>query len=71
MEAYSKEVALGKIRAMNPLHLILSVFSMCAFPFMMKPVLMQLANANDEQFKMLMQSRVAEIQEYIKILLKE
>ena len=71
MEAYSKEVALGKIRAMNPLHLILSVFSMCAFPFMIKPVLVQLANANDEQFKMLMQSRVIEIQEYIKILLKK
>jgi TetR/AcrR family transcriptional regulator len=70
MEVYSKEVATGKIRPMNPLHLILSVFSMCAFPFMAKPVLMQMADANDEQFIALMKNRVTEIQGYVRVLLK-
>jgi TetR/AcrR family transcriptional regulator len=70
IETYSKEVASGKVKALNPLHFVLSIFSMCAFPFMAKPVLKIMANANDDQFKELMQSRVAEIQGYIRVLLK-
>ena len=70
IETYSKEVASGKVKALNPLHFVLSIFSMCAFPFMAKPVLKIMANADDDQFKELMQSRVAEIQGYIRVLLK-
>lgn len=70
LEAFMKDVSLGKIKPLNPLHFIISVISMCAFPFMAKPVIMQIANASEEDFKTIMQSRVTEIQGYVQVLLK-
>ncbi|WP_435354597.1 TetR/AcrR family transcriptional regulator [Emticicia sp. SJ17W-69] len=70
VEAFMKDVSEGKIKPLNPLHFIISVISMCAFPFMAKPVIMQIANASEEDFKTIMQSRVTEIQGYVQVLLK-
>ena len=70
VEAFMKDASVGKIKPLNPLHFIISVISMCAFPFMAKPVIMQIANASEEDFKAIMQSRVAEIQGYVQVLLK-
>lgn len=64
-----KDVQEGKVKPVNPLHFMLSVLSMCAFPFMAKPMITEVTKANDEQFKMLMESRIVEIQNYVKVLL--
>jgi TetR/AcrR family transcriptional regulator len=65
-----KEIEMGKVKNINPFHFIVSVFSMCAFPFMAKPMIMKMTNANDEEFKQLMQSRIFEVQKFVKIILE-
>lgn len=70
IQAFMQDVSVGKVKALNPLHFIISIISMCAFPFMAKPVIMMVANTNEDQFKELMQSRVTEIQGYVRVLLK-
>ena len=64
-----KEVESGKVKNVNPFHFLISVFSMCAFPFMAKPMIMKLGNVDEKQFFELMKDRVAEIQGYVRTLL--
>jgi TetR/AcrR family transcriptional regulator len=70
VEVFMRDVSLGKIRSINPLHFIVSVIGMCAFPFIAKPVIMEISKANEAQYQEFLKSRVAEIQGYIRVLLK-
>lgn len=70
MEFYQRDLALGKVRKHQPAQLIISVFGMCVFPFMAKPMLKKMSNMNDEQFQEFMQKRIPEVQGYIKLILE-
>jgi TetR/AcrR family transcriptional regulator len=70
MMILQNEIEMGKVKNVNPLHFIVSVFSMCAFPFMAKPMIMKMTNVSDEQFKQLMQNRIIEVQNYVKMILE-
>ncbi len=69
IEACIKDRLAGKIKPIDAFQFMISVFSMCAFPFMAKPMLLRFTSGNDEQFKVLMQNRTSEIQRYIKFIL--
>lgn len=68
---YYRDFEMGKIKEINVMQLIISVFSMCAFPFMVKPILTKLTQCNDDQFKLMMQRRIPEIQSYLKLILEK
>jgi TetR/AcrR family transcriptional regulator len=70
MMILQNEIEMGKVKNVNPLHFIVSVFSMCAFPFMAKPMIMKMTNVSDEQFKQLMQNRIIEVQNYVRMILE-
>jgi TetR/AcrR family transcriptional regulator len=64
-----KAIETRQVKNVNPVHFIISVFSMCIFPFMAKPMIMKMTNASEEEFKQLMQNRIIEVQSYIKMIL--
>lgn len=70
IERYYEDFHLQKVRELNPFQFVMSVFSMCAFPFMAKPMILKATNANNEAFTALMKNRVSEIQLYIGLILK-
>ena len=65
-----EEVAQGKIRPINPVHLILNVLSMTVFPFIARPLFQRLVNVNDETFMDMMRQRKAEILDFVKHAIK-
>ena len=70
VEFYQRDLTLGKVREHHPAQLIISVFGMCVFPFMAKPMLKKMSNMNDEQFQQFMKQRIPEVQGYIKLILE-
>lgn len=69
IERYYTDLQLNKVRELNPFQFVISVFSMCAFPFMAKPMILKATNANNEVFAALMKSRASEIQLYVRLIL--
>lgn len=65
-----EEVAQGKIRPINPVHLILNVLSMTVFPFIARPLFQRMINVNDETFMDMMRQRKAEILDFVKHAIK-
>jgi TetR/AcrR family transcriptional regulator len=65
-----EEAAQGKIRPVNPVHLILNVLSMTVFPFIARPLFQRLVNVNDETFMDMMRQRKAEILDFVKHAIK-
>lgn len=55
----------GKIRPVNPIQLMLSIISMCIFPFMARPMAQLVAGLSDEQFLRLMEERKREVVDFI------
>lgn len=64
-ESIEDNVKEGLIQPINPLHLIMNMFSMCAFPFIAKPMIRLLTGVEDEQFKNLMEQRKVLVAEFI------
>jgi AcrR family transcriptional regulator len=56
----------GKIKVINPIHLIMNLISMTVFPFVASPVLKNGFGMNDENFNELMNERKTLIPEWIK-----
>jgi AcrR family transcriptional regulator len=56
----------GKIKVINPIHLIVNLISMTVFPFVASPVLKNGFGMNDENFNELMNERKTLIPEWIK-----
>jgi TetR/AcrR family transcriptional regulator len=61
-----QEEAEGKIRPISPLHLLMNVVSMCAFPFIARPMLQAVAEFSDDQFDQLMQERKEVISQFVR-----
>ncbi len=59
------EVQAGRIRAVNPFHLVLNMLSLCAFPFIARPLFQGIAQVDDETYLKLMESRKQEIIDFI------
>ena len=55
----------GLINPINPIHLIMNIFSMCAFPFIAKPMIKLITGVEDEQFNNLMEQRKVLVAEFI------
>lgn len=66
----TEEAAQGKIRPVNPIHLVLNVLSMCVFPFVARPLFQRLVNIDDEAFLQMMRLRKAEIMDFVKHAIK-
>jgi TetR/AcrR family transcriptional regulator len=68
-ESFFNDLAAGKIRQVNPFQFALSLMGLCVFPFLAKPALKEISGMDDEQFNILMQQRVEELQSYVKLIL--
>lgn len=55
----------GSIAPINPVHLLMNMFSMCVFPFIAKPMIRILSGANEAQYKNLMDQRKVLVAEFI------
>lgn len=60
-----EEIKKGIIKPINPLHLLLNMFSLCIFPFIAKPLFQMRVGIKDKQFRELMEQRKKEIPVFI------
>jgi AcrR family transcriptional regulator len=61
----SAEVKAGNIRRIEPAQLVMSMVSMCVFPFMGKPMFKTVLHIDEPSFERLMQERKKEIPRFI------
>lgn len=59
------EVEAGRIRPVNPLHLVLNMLSMCAFPFIARPMFQGIVQVDDATYLKLMENRKREVTSFI------
>ncbi len=59
------EAKRGKIRKVNPAHLLMNMISMCIFPFVGKPLCQMVMGLNETQFRLLMEERKTEVPKFI------
>lgn len=59
------EVAAGRIRNINPVHLMINIVSLCAFPFVAKPMFKGMLNIDDTDYLEIMEIRKQEIIDFI------
>ncbi len=67
--AYQKDLDAGKVAAVQPFQLLISVFGMCVFPFLAKPMLHHAFQIKDVEFNQLMQERIIELKMYVRKIL--
>lgn len=65
VEEVQENIQKGIIIPISPVHLMINIFSMCAFPFIAKPVIGILMGVDEEQFKNVMQQRKVLVAEFI------
>lgn len=59
------EMATGKIREVNPVHLMINMVSLCAFPFVAKPMFKGILHISDVDYLQIMEIRKKEIVDFI------
>jgi AcrR family transcriptional regulator len=59
------EIEKGNIRPIHPMHLLMNTMSMCAFPFLAKPMLQKVIGMNDSQYMSMMQERKQIVTDFI------
>ena len=67
--AIQNESASGKIRPVNPFHLLLSMMSMTVFPFICRPIFTGIIGASDADYNSLIESRSSHIEEVLQRVL--
>lgn len=70
MRAYMTDLQAGKVRDLNPFQFIISIFGMCAMPFMAKPLIMRFLNSSKDDFNELMQQRIKELHKYVELIIR-
>ncbi len=68
-ESFFSDLQSGKIREVNPFQFAISVMGMSVFPFLTRPAMKKLIGINDEQFQLLMQQRIDELKNYVRLIL--
>ena len=63
LQSYYSDLAVQKVRELNPVQFMMSVMSMCVFPFLSKPLFCRAINLSDKE------ARIAEVKSYIRVLL--
>ena len=69
-ESYQTDLKKGRVRMLNPAQFIISLMGMCIFPFLAKPILLDMFQADNVTFDALMQDRSQELKTYIKLILQ-
>lgn len=59
------EVKKGRIRSVDPSHLLMNIMSMAIYPFIAKPVLKTILETDDPGFELIMKKRKKEVTEFI------
>ena len=65
MVQIQQEIQAGKIRPIDPRHLVVNMLSMCMFPFIGQPVFQQVLGMNDEQYDQFLEERKTNVAEFI------
>ncbi|OAV44051.1 TetR/AcrR family transcriptional regulator [Lewinella sp. 4G2] len=55
----------GKIRLINPIHLILNVMSLVVFPFVARPMVVTVAGVPEEMFRQVLEERTEEVLAFV------
>lgn len=69
-ESYQNDLKKGAVRVLNPAQFIISLMGMCIFPFLAKPILLDMFKADNATFDALMQDRIQELKLYVKLILQ-
>lgn len=69
-ESYQIDLKKGTVRVLNPAQFIISLMGMCIFPFLAKPILLDMFQADNATFDALMQERIQELKMYVKLILQ-
>ncbi len=59
----------GKIRPVDPFQTVLSILSLCAFPFIARPLLQRMVQVDQETYLELMRQRKAAVKDFIRMAL--
>lgn len=59
------EIAAGRIRPVDPRHLIINVVSMCVFPFLARPIARLILGLSAEEMRAMLESRKHEIVTFV------
>jgi len=65
------EMEAGKVKSFQPLHLFMNIISMCAFPFVAKPLLQAVSGLSEEDWTVLMDERKEEVTRFILSAIKK
>lgn len=57
VQLFQDEIALGNIKAINPVHVLMHIMSLCLFPFIGRPVFSHITGANKAVFEEIMLER--------------
>ena len=60
-----EEVAAGRIRPVNPKHLIINIVSMCIFPFIAKPMARLFLGMNAAELRLFLEERKEQVTEFV------
>lgn len=69
-DSYQHDLKKGTVKVLNPAQFIISLMGMCIFPFLAKPILMDMFKADNAAFDALMQERIRELKMYVKLILQ-
>ena len=65
-QAVKNEIKAGRIKPIDPRHLIIDIVGMCLFPFIGRPMLQGIFQLNNREFRELLNERKAHIAEVVK-----
>lgn len=64
------EIQVGKIKPINPLHLVINIMSMCVFPFAAKPMIQNMLKLSDADYTLILEQRKKEVIQFILAAIK-
>jgi AcrR family transcriptional regulator len=65
----TEELKQNKKTDLNPLHLVINIFSMTIFPFVAAPLILKVANLSNQDFRLMMEERKKLIPQWLKKML--
>jgi len=71
MEQYNEAIQSGKIQELHFMHFMMNFMGLIAFPFIAKPLLIELSGLNEVQFNTLVEKRKALIPVWMKAIMKK
>lgn len=66
IQSIEKEIEKGKIKPIDPKHLIVNIIALCIFPFVARPILLEvLFDKNKHEYKEFLKQRKTEVSRFI------